>query len=74
MVLMESHQLGHNVFITSYCTTLRKVFDHKMVDKFEQVFNYLVDVCVEFTRVNGKFPCPGNGSFVVNHIIRLIEC
>jgi hypothetical protein len=41
---------------------------------FENYFNYLADTGVEFTRKNGKFPCPGNGPFLVNHMIKYIEC
>lgn len=38
------------------------------------MFNYVVDTSVEFTRKNGKFPCPGDGPYVVNHMIKIIEC
>ena len=62
------------MFITSYCTDLRKFIDTAVVDKFELLFHYIADICIEFTRKNGKFPCPGNGPFVVNHIIKLIQC
>jgi dynein heavy chain len=31
-------------------------------------------MCVEFTRINGKFPCAGGSPFLVNHMIRLIDC
>ena len=73
MVLLESAQLGHNVFITSYATELKAFLDEKLCDKFEELFHYILDLSVEFTRTKGKFPCPGNGSFVVNHIIRMID-
>jgi hypothetical protein len=53
---------------------LKEIFEAKTCEKLEKYFHYIVDLCVEFTRVNCKFPCPGNGAFVVNHIIRLIEC
>ena len=74
MVLLESGQLGHNVYITSYCHKLKEIFEEKTCDKLEKYFHYIVDLCVEFTRLNCKFPCPGNGAFVVNHIVRMIEC
>ena len=74
MVLLESAQLGHSVFITSYATDLKVFIEDKACEKFEELFHYLMDLCVEFTRVKGKFPCPGTGSFVVNHMIRLIDC
>jgi dynein heavy chain, axonemal len=70
MVLLESRQLGHSVFINSYCHYLKSIFEEKTCDKLEKYFHYVVDLCVEFTRVNCRFPCPGNGAFVV----RLIEC
>jgi len=72
MVLLESGQLGHNVYITSYCHDLKKLFEEKSCDKLEKYFHYIVDLCVEFSRVNCKFPCPGTGPFVVQHIIRMI--
>jgi len=75
MVLNESGQLGHSIYITSYCTELKKLFDDKIVDKnFARFFHYIVDLCVEFTTVNCRFPCPGTGPFIVNHMIRIIEC
>lgn len=75
MVLLESASLGHTVYITSYCAKLRQFLpESKVVDKFENYFNYLADTGVEFTRKNGKFPCPGNGPFLVNHMIKYIEC
>jgi dynein heavy chain len=74
MVLLESGQLGHNVHITSYCASLRDLFEPKTCDKLEKYFHYMVDLCVEFTRVNCKFPCPGTGAFVVQHIIKMVQC
>ena len=73
MVLLEAQQLGHNVFIKSYATELRTYLDAKVCDKFEKCFHYIADICAEFTRKNCKFPCPGTGPYVVNHMIRLIE-
>lgn len=74
MVLLESAQLGHSVYITSYCQELKTLFEPKVCDKLEKYFHYVVDLCVEFTRVNCKFPCPGSGPFVVNQMIRLVQC
>lgn len=74
MVLLESEQLGHSVYITSYVSDLSQFIDPKIIEKFEKMFHYVVDTSVEFTRKNGKFPCPGTGPFVVNHMIKLIEC
>lgn len=73
MVLLEAQQLGHNVFITSFCNVLREFIEPKIVGKFEKMFNYIADICVEYTRKNCMFPCPGSGPYVVNHAIRLIE-
>lgn len=53
---------------------LRTFIESKIIDKYEKTFHYLLDTSVEFTRKNGKFPCPGSGPFVVNHMIKLIEC
>ena len=75
MVLLESGQLGHNVFITSYCTVLKALIkDEKIANKIEKLFHYIVDLSIEFCKGNGKFPCAGNSSFLVNHMIRIIEC
>jgi hypothetical protein len=38
------------------------------------LFHYIADTCVEFTRKNCKFPCPGNGAYLVNHCIKYIDC
>ena len=72
MVLLESQQLGHNVFIVSYCNDLRKLLEEKIVEKFEKVFHYIMDLSVEFTRKNGRFPCSTTGSYLVNHIVKMI--
>lgn len=74
MVLLESAQLGHNVLITSYATELKKLVDHKICDKVEKLFHHLADLSIEFSRVNCKIPCAGGGSFLVSHMIRLIDC
>ena len=66
MVLLESSQLGHSVYVTSYINYLREKLESKIWDKFEKIFHYVLDLCVEFTRKNGKFPQPVNGSFLVN--------
>jgi hypothetical protein len=60
--------------VTSYCTDLKKLFEEKLCDKIEKLFHHVLDLSVEFTRVNCKFPCPGNGAFLVNHMMRIIEC
>jgi hypothetical protein len=74
MVLLESEQLGHSVYVTSYMNDLKTFIDPKIVEKLEKCFHYMLDTCVEYTRKNCKFPCPGSGPYVVNHMIRLIEC
>lgn len=74
MVLLESGQLGHNVHITSYCKYLSTFIDEKPCQKLEKLFHYILDLSCEFNRLNGKFPCPGTGSFLVNHMIKLIDC
>lgn len=74
MVLMESSQLGHKPWVDSYCTTLKLLIrDTKIADRVQKLFHYIMDLVVEFTRVNGKFPCAGNSPFLVNHVIRIIE-
>ena len=53
---------------------MRDLFEAKTCDKLEKYFHYIVDLCVEFTRTNCKFHCPGTGAFVTQHIIRMIKC
>jgi hypothetical protein len=74
MVLLESHQLGHNVFITSYIAYLKTFLEEKACEKVEDLMHYMADVCVEFTRKSCRFPCPGTGAYVVNHTIKLMDC
>jgi hypothetical protein len=74
MVLLESGQLGHGVYITSYMTELKKLVDEKVVTELAKYFYPLTDLCIEFTRVNCAFPCAGAPAFLVNHMIRIIEC
>lgn len=75
MVLLESSELGHSVFVTSYCKTLRDLIKNdKVADKIEKLFHHIVDHCIQFCHKNGKFPCAGAAPFLVNHIIRIIEC
>jgi dynein heavy chain len=38
------------------------------------VFHHVLDLSVAFTKENGKFPCPGTGAYLVNHMIRIMEC
>jgi len=73
MVLLESGQLGHNVFIDSYSTELKKLFDVKVIDKFIKLFHHVMDLSIEFCRVNCKSPCAGEPSFKVNQVIRLVD-
>jgi len=74
MVLLESGELGHSVYVTSYRTELLKLFEEKVCDKLTKYFHHIIDLSVEFTANNCHFPCPGNGAFIVNHMIRIIEC
>jgi len=74
MVLLESAQLGHSVFIDSYSNNVKEIIDPKIVDKFIKIFHHVADLAIEFTRVNCKFPCAGAPGFLINHMIRLIQC
>jgi len=73
MVLLESQQLGHNVFITSYTVYLKTFLEDKLCDKFEKYFHYMADVSIEYCRKNCRFPIYGNGPYLVNHITRLVS-
>lgn len=74
MVLLESQQLGHSVFVTSYCAELKRYLDEKLCDKLCKVFHHVLDLSVAFTTYHGKFPCPGTGAYLANHMIRIMEC
>lgn len=54
---------------------MKKLFEAKIIEKnFSKYFHHIVDLSVEFTKVNCRFPCPGSGPFLVNHMIRIIDC
>ena len=73
-MLLESGQLGHSVYIASYMTELNKMIDEKVTSELGKYFHLLVDLSWEFCRLNGQFPCAGQPAFLVNHMIRIIEC
>lgn len=54
MVLLESHSLGHNVLIDSYCRHVSKFVNEKTVHRFAEVMHYCANVCCEFIRLNCK--------------------
>jgi hypothetical protein len=72
MVLLESSQLGHNVFIDSYSNNVKELIEEKVVNKFIKMFHHVADLAIEFIRVNCKIPCAGAPAFLVNHMIRII--
>ena len=65
MVLLEPKQLGYNVLITSYCNEIAEWVDRKICDQLHDIFQYMCDVTVEFTRQNCKFPVPTGPNFHV---------
>jgi dynein heavy chain, axonemal len=65
MVLVESHLLGANVHVKSYCDDLRTFLDEAMIDKFQLTWNYILDTCCEYARLNCKSATPRTAVFCV---------
>ena len=73
MVLLEPKQLGHNVLITSFCKEISEWVDVKITDQLHDIFQYMSNVCVEFTRQNCKFPVPTHPNFHVNNMLKVFD-
>jgi dynein heavy chain len=73
MVLLEPKELGHNVLITSFCNEITAWVDKKITDQLHDIFQYMSNVCVEFTRQNCKFPVPTHPNFHVANTLKVFD-
>jgi dynein heavy chain len=48
MVLLEPHELGHNVLIQSYVVNMKKIVDDGICDKIEKIMHYVCDTTCDF--------------------------
>ena len=73
MVLVESALLGANVHVKSYCDDLRTFVEEATMDKFEHAWNYILDTCCEYNRLNCASATPRTPVFCVRQMIRVLE-
>jgi hypothetical protein len=73
MVLVESALLGANVHVKSYCDDLRTFVEEALVDKFQLSWNYILDTCCEYARLNCSSATPRTPVFCVRQMIRILE-
>jgi dynein heavy chain len=73
MVLLEAHELGHNVLITSFMRDIESFLDEKIVAKLEPLMQYIADVSVDYVYRKCKFPVPTGGNFVVDNMIKVFD-
>lgn len=73
MVLLEPHELGHNVLITSFVNKMAKFVDAKLSAKVMDLLHYMADVTVAFIYMRCKFPVPTGPNFVVDNMLKLLD-
>ena len=73
MVLLEPHELGHNVLITSYVNDIISFIDEKLARKLEALFQYIGDLSVEFIYKRCKFPVPTGPNFVIDNMLKMFD-
>ena len=73
MVLLESHELGHNVLITSFVNDTRSFLDEKLANKLEALFQYIGDISVEFIYKRCTFPVPTGPNFVIDNMLKVFD-
>ena len=73
MVLLEPHELGHNVLITSFMNDIKSFLDEKLVKKLEDVMQYIADITVEYIYRHCSFPVPTGPNFVVDNMIKVFD-
>jgi dynein heavy chain len=74
MVLMEPQQLGHQVLILSYCNHLKTYrLEDKVIQKILNLMTYVCNLCMEYTRVNCKFPVPTGPNFLVHNFLHIFD-
>jgi len=73
MVLLEPHELGHSVLITSFMRSLEEYIDEKIIAKIEPLMHYMSDVSCDFIYRKCVFPVPTGPNFVVDNMIKLFD-
>ena len=73
MVLLEPKQLGFEVLIESYCTTLKSYIDEKIVEKVKEIFFYLFNLSMEYVYRECKFPVPTGPNFITANALKMFD-
>ena len=73
MVLLEPHELGHNVLITSFVNALGAFIDEKLCAKLMSLIHYLADTTIAFIYKHCNFPVPTGPNFVVNNMLSVFD-
>lgn len=73
MVLLEPHELGHNVLITSFVNDIAKFLDDKLSKKLMDLLQYIADVTVAYIYKNCKFPVPTGPNFVTDNLLKVFD-
>ena len=48
MVILEPHELGHNVLVKSFMNKLKEYIDEKIINKIEPLMHYISDLTCAF--------------------------
>ena len=73
MVLLEPHELGHNVLITSFMNDIATFIDEKIIAKLGPAMHYVADATVAFIYRKCKFPVMTGPNFVVDNMIKVFD-
>lgn len=73
MVLLEPHELGHNVLITSFVNDISRYLDAKLTEKLMQLFHHIADATVAYIYTKCVFPVPTGPNFVVNNMLNVFD-
>lgn len=61
------------MLITSYCFELEKIIG-KVAETVRTYMNYLSDICIAFTNLQGKFPVPTDPNFLIQSMLNIFNC
>ena len=73
MVLLEPHELGHNVLVKSFMNKLKEYIDEKIINKIEPLMHYISDLTCAFIYGRCKFPVPTGPNFVIDNMIKVFD-
>ena len=73
MVLLEPHELGHNVLITSFINDITSYLDEKLTKKIGDLMHYLADVSCAYIYRHCQFPVPTGPNFVVDNMLKVFD-